>query len=135
MRRFAPLLALATLATFASCASQVVPTATPAPGAPRFAETPSSSVAILPAAPETFVVLGEVRIDLPGIRREAEVVIAPDVQRAIREAAASLGANAVIDVKLVRRNQGGRSHQHYSSPVERVLATAIRTTAIKAQTL
>ncbi|HEV7766266.1 MAG TPA: hypothetical protein VGQ76_14770 [Thermoanaerobaculia bacterium] len=97
--------------------------------APEVAPVNAASVNILEEAPtSSYVKLGEVRLQLNGIRTTRWVQNNPAVRAAIREEAGKLGADTVIDVQILERPMGRRPDQ-FDMPapvVDTVVATAIR---------
>lgn len=122
------------LAAFAASCSSSTPfeaSAERAANAPVLAPAEPNSVQILnKTAYPNYVILGDVRLRLKGVRTvpDADVLSDPAILQAIRAQAASLGANAVVELMVIHRpGYGGKLAGGSSSaiPVE-VRATAVR---------
>jgi hypothetical protein len=102
-----------------------------AANAPVLAPADPATVAILADPPTVpYVTLGEIRVDMKGMRSTRWVAQDPTVKAAIREEAGKLGADAVIVNVIQERSMGHRPDGLgvTDSPVaHHVLLTAIRT--------
>jgi hypothetical protein len=117
-------------ATLASCThSSLSGTTTRTTNAPLLPATNASDVLILRDAPDRYVKLGDIRLDIHGMRDAGVVSRDPAVAAALREEAARLGADAIISVLVQPRSLGMRPDSHLElMAAHHVIGTAIRTT-------
>ena len=121
-----PLIALIALTALLGCtATQIRPTATRYATAPVLLPSDPSTVALLPSRPEHYVALGEVRVDVEGVRYADQIIDDPAITAAIRDYAARLGADAAMEIYIVGRETTSRDAL-LGRPVHHVRATAIR---------
>jgi hypothetical protein len=107
------------LAVLAGCATSSPVQIVPLVGAPEYPRTNPESVAVLHAEPEIpFETLGQVVIDTSG------GLSIPDMERMLRDAGASMGANAVVIMDTMTEQSGTGSSEKSRGQV--VSAIAIR---------
>ena len=113
------LIIAAALAILAGCATPSPVRIVPLVGAPMYPQTNPESVAVLHAEPQIpFETLGQVVIDL------STGLSIPDMERTLREAGASMGANAVVILETMTEQSGTGSAEKSRGQV--VSAIAIR---------
>jgi hypothetical protein len=98
--------------------------------APALAPTNPASVAILREPPATrYTTLGEIRVDLKGLRTTTWVARDPGIRTALQQEAGKLGADAIVDIVIQERAMGNRPDSgFFQEPMaHHVTATAIRT--------
>ena len=67
---------------------------------------PAESVKILVVPPEEYRQIGEIRVEWPGLRTEQEVLTDAQIHRALKTAAARMGADAVVVLHFLHRLDG-----------------------------
>ncbi len=113
------LIIAAALAVLAGCATSSPVRIVPLVGAPMYPKTNPESVAVLHAEPQIpFETLGQVVVDL------STGLSIPDMERTLREAGASMGANAVVILNTMTEQLGTGSTETSRGQV--VSAIAIR---------
>src|SRR4051812_24549155 len=82
--------------------------------APALAPTDPPSIAILrdpPSIPHTP--LGEIRVDLKGLRTTSWVIRDPGIRTALQQEAGKLGADAIVDIVVQERSMGNRPNSGF----------------------
>jgi hypothetical protein len=97
--------------------------------APTLAPTNPASVAIFrdPPSPR-YTTLGEIRVDLKGLRTTSWVARDPGIRTALQQEASKLGADAIVFIVIQERSMGNRPGSgFFQEPIaHHVTATAIR---------
>ena len=112
----------------ASC-TQMTTSSTRYATAPAISAVSADSVQVVTGdLKKAFTQLGEVSVRWNGTRLEYGLLEDPAVRAALRKEAAKLGADAIIDLRLVTIPGGRRSDRMNAEPplVKGVAATAIR---------